>query len=145
MKRWKRWMIWPVVAAAVCFGDGLVYVAADEKGGEAKGDASAGPDHAMSRVDGRVKDIDLKLMKLAVEVELEPNKPATLMILLLTKDTKVREREHARTLADVHLGNRVIVFYKPGEKAEGGEKKETLPTALYIRIMDQDWKGKHGK
>ena len=136
----RRWMIGAVTALTLAWCGSWANLAADEKGGDAKAAPGGSPESGMKRADGRVKDIDLKIAKLAVEVEVEEGKPAQIMIFLLTKDTKVREREHIRGVDDLHIGNRVIVFFKPGEPATK-EKKETLPTALFIRIMDQEWRG----
>ena len=82
------------------------------------------------RIDGRVKEIDLKLMKIAVEVEVDPDKPAELVIFALTPETKVRKRENAESLDDIRKGMAVLVFYLPASK-KGDPAK-----AVFIRILE---------
>ena len=82
------------------------------------------------RIDGRVKDIDPKLMKIAVEVEVEPDKPAEILIFQMTGDTKVRKAEHAMSVDDIRKGNPVLVWYVPSaKKGEPGK-------AVLIRVFE---------
>ncbi len=98
------------------------------------GDATRPPRDA-EFVDGRVKEIDLKVAKIAVEVEVEADKPAEVMIFALTVDTKVRKAEKAFSVADIRKGNQVRVWYTPSDKkGESGK-------AVFIRLFDDGDRG----
>jgi len=125
----KRFTTWLAAMLVLCFAPGVIRAAQDPADGT-KDDPGIEMRPGLKRVDGRVKEIDLTLRKIAVEVETEAGKPPVVMIFLLTDETKVREREDAHTLKDVHNGSRVLVFYTPPEK------KDVIPTALFIRILD---------
>lgn len=81
-------------------------------------------------VDGRVKEIDLKIAKVAVEVTPTSDKPAEIMIFTLSAETLVRKNDKALKVIDVHKGNPVRVYYTPiDKKGESGK-------ALLIEIVE---------
>jgi len=125
----NRNLAWLEAGLVLSLAAGLACAAEDRPGGT-KDDPGMDLRPGLKRVDGRVKEIDLKVRKIAVEVETEAGKDRVLMIFLLTEETKVREREKARTVEDIHKGNPVFVFYRPPEK------KDAIPTALFIRILE---------
>ena len=116
---------WLVCLAAVL----VVCIAAEEAFAARAEDVEPVRPPRAGRVWGKVKEISLARMKLAVEVETEKDKTA-LRIFLLTKDTQVRKQEHVKGLEDVKKGTSVIVFFRPTP-----EDPKT-PTAVLIRIPE---------
>ena len=89
------------------------------------------------RVGGRVKEVSLKLGKIAVEVTEEKDEEAKIMIFLINKDTKVMKGVDPKDLSDLVKGSEVGVGYRR-VKTEG----ET-PTAVFIRILEGRHYGPH--
>ena len=118
-----KWIIRLAACLAVCFAANRLFAADD-----APKDDNARPANAEEMVSGRVKDIDLKVCKIAVETWGDPTKPPEIKIFLLNAKTTVRKAEKPLTVVDIRKGNIVLVVYKPGAK-EGD-----LPTATVISI-----------
>jgi len=119
----RTWIVWSAVVVVLFFSTETLFGADDDA------DPELPLGRGVRRVWGEVKEISLEKMKLAIEVEIDEDKKE-IQIFLLTKDTKVRKQEHARSLDDVKKGASVVVFYRP---VRG---KDETPTALVVRIYE---------
>ena len=129
----KRWSVLATAVLILCLAAETFSAAPDRTAAE-PGRPLEGP---LLRVWGRVKEVSLKLGKIAVEVTEEKDEDPKIMIFLINKDTKVMKGVDPKELSDLVKGSEVGVGYRR-VKTEG----ET-PTAAFIRILEGKHYGPH--